>query len=202
MKKEEFTIALSGMFGDEGWERGTLVDLSHLEGTCCYCAGESADAIRKQLGDIPENAIHYIDGGDYHYLTLFFLEKIKEPFQLLLLDNHPDDQPPLLGEGLLSCGSWVAEAKKLENLKKVFWNSRPDEDIPVYVSIDLDFLDRNYARTNWDQGTASPETAKSLIPKEFIGADICGGITKSQGGTPEDFRINAATRKLFADCFL
>ena len=198
LMKEEFTIAFSDLFADEGWERGHTVDLTHLEGTCCYCAQESEEEIRRQLKDIPAGAVHHIDGGDYHYLTLFFLEKISEPFQLLLLDNHPDDQVPLLGEGLLSCGSWVRNAKKLENLKLVVRNQKPSADLPVYVSLDLDFLDKSFARTNWDQGTASTEDAMALIPERILGADICGGITKSQGGGPEDFSINSATRRLFA----
>ena len=34
-----------------------------------------------------------------------------EPFTLVLLDHHPDDQAPALGE-ILSCGGWVRDLRR------------------------------------------------------------------------------------------
>ena len=53
-------------------------------------------------------------------MTRLWLEKIGEPFQLLVLDNHTDMQLPAFG-GILSCGGWIAHALETQPyLKKVF----------------------------------------------------------------------------------
>ena len=89
------------------------VDFSHLEGTNCYCSAESAAVIRQEIAGLPAAAFHCIGTGDYHYQTLFWLEKLQEPFCLVLFDNHPDDQDGAFGGELLSCGGWVAAARRL-----------------------------------------------------------------------------------------
>ena len=183
------------MFPDESWSRGEVVDLRALESTCCFC--ENPSEVISALNGVPLDAVHLIDSGDYHYLTLFFLQRIREPFRLLLLDNHPDDQPPAFAAEMLSCGGWVKVAREsLENLKSVHWNEKAQEDLPVYVSIDLDFLGREEARTDWSQGSASLADLETLLPRgKVLGIDICGGITSAKGGTAEDFRINCRTRE-------
>lgn len=182
-------------------------DFSNLEETCCYCSAESADAIRKAISGMPVKAIHLIGTGDYHYITLFWLERIDEPFSLILFDNHPDDQPAAFG-GILSCGSWVGEARALPFCKEEIW-IRTAEDLrgavaqsgadglPVYLSIDLDVLSPAFAHTDWDQGKmALDELCEALTllasSRRILGADICGGISDAQGGTPEDAALNAA----------
>ena len=57
-------------------------------------------------------------------------------------------------------------------------------DIPVYVSIDKDRLDRSECITNWDQGELSLEELSGIVTeavrgRRIIGADICGGISVS-----------------------
>lgn len=68
----------------------------------------------------------------------------------------------------------------------------------VYISIDKDVLSRDYARTNWDQGSMTlqqlEESIKAIAANaEIAGVDICGGITSEKGGTAEDFAINLNT---------
>lgn len=51
--------------------------------------------------------------------------------------------------------------------------------LPVYISIDKDVLDRNGARTNWNQGSMSLRILEKLLLQVFehqnvIGVDICG----------------------------
>ena len=65
---------------------------SYLEGTNCYCCDESAAIIREKVSQLPLDAVHLIGTGDYHYVSLFYLERISHPFRLVLFDNHPDDQ--------------------------------------------------------------------------------------------------------------
>ena len=56
-----------------------IADFSAFEGTNCYCSAESAERIRRAVADLPLHAFHVIGTGDYHYQTLFWLERIAEP---------------------------------------------------------------------------------------------------------------------------
>lgn len=88
--------------------RFALVDCHDIPGTNCYCTPQAADEIRRRIRDFPAAGIHFLDSGDYHYVTGFWLEKIQQPFYLLLFDYHSDMQPPKF-PGLLSCGGWVRD---------------------------------------------------------------------------------------------
>lgn len=201
-------ITISSAYSDEGWnlpdsigKRFREVELIGLEGANCYCDDDASEAIRAAIRGLGPEGTHWIDTGDYHYLSYFFLEKIDEPFQLVLFDNHPDDQEDAFGAGLLSCGGWVRKAEDtLPMMKGVLWNSIDAyPSLPVFLSIDIDVLAETYARTDWDQGTMSLEKLLSEIMDlkshfRIIGVDICGGITTDKGGCAEDFRINLETK--------
>ena len=150
--------------------------------------------------------VHWIDTGDYHYITKFWLERLGEPFLLSLFDNHPDDGQDSLGGGLLSCGNWVAACKdKLPLMRGSFRNTASlPRSLPVYLSIDLDVLSPQWARTDWSQGEMSlPELIQAIdaISKEHrvLGVDICGGLTVAKGARPADLSINVRTRMLLTD---
>lgn len=220
-------------------------DFSALEGTNCYCSEESAAHIRQAVSSLPLNAVHMIGTGDYHYISLFWLERIQEPFTLVLFDNHPDDQPSAFSPDTLSCGSWVAEARKLPCCIGTYWLTKADceaagknlrcthpttgfaggppvheatgghgfsrlplrlQGQPIYISIDLDVLSREYARTDWDQGTMSLDDLTEAVLElkkstRIIGVDICGGLTIQKGASPEDLAINAGTEKALISLF-
>ena len=186
-------------------------EFGELEGTCCYCSGESAAQIREAIAALPLSAIHLIGTGDYHYISLFWLERIEEPFELILFDNHPDDQQTAFGSDILSCGSWVAEARSLPFCRGIRWVrgledlSDYNPDYPVYISIDLDVLSTDFARTDWDQGDMTLDELCEALDDlnascRIIGADICGGITEAQGGTETDFEINLNTTGRITAC--
>ena len=179
-------------------------DFSELEGTCCYCSDGSAAQIRDAIASLPLSAIHLIGTGDYHYISLFWLERIAEPFELLLFDNHPDDQPTAFGTDILSCGSWVAGARSLPFCRATRWIRSLEDlsdcnpDHPVYISIDLDILSTDFARTDWDQGDMTLDGLCEALAGlsascRIIGADICGGITEAQGGRDADLELNRNT---------
>ncbi|MBO4743761.1 MAG: hypothetical protein J5533_09030 [Bacteroidales bacterium] len=196
-------LHLSELYAEETWSPAgsQAIDLTGIEGTSCYCSPEAEEALRKRLADLPHGGLFWIDTGDYHYISKLRLEHIREPFVLVLYDNHPDDQPSAFGSGLLSCGGWVQTARDtLPLLKKVFLNTLPeDSSLPVFLSLDLDVLSPAFARTDWDQGSMSLEELLSAIDRimtahRVLGVDVCGGITAAKGGTAEDRRINAGTR--------
>ena len=102
-----------------------IVDFTGLEETMCFCGPGSAAVIRQKIAEMERGVdvpgrLHWIDTGDYHYLTYFFLERLTRPFTLVLFDNHPDDQPSVFGSDVLSCGGWVRTAmESLPNLQRV-----------------------------------------------------------------------------------
>jgi hypothetical protein len=55
--------------------------------------------------------------GDFHHVTLALLQRLTSPFNLLVLDNHPDW---MRGVPLLHCGTWLAHALRLPLLRTVF----------------------------------------------------------------------------------
>ncbi len=180
-------------------------DFSYLDGSCCYCSVQSAARIRESVAALPLGALHLIGTGDYHYISLFYLERIAVPFRLLLFDNHPDDQPAAFGGELLSCGSWVAEARKLPLLRSSHHirdisglAQLPSGGVPVYISLDLDILSPDWARTDWDQGEMTlPELEQALLAVAaghgILGADLCGGLTMEKGAKDEDLALNEKT---------
>ena len=201
---------ISGVYDDEGWSiPGALnCDFRKLEGCNCYCTPETEDVFRSALAGLPVGGIHWIDTGDYHYLSKLWMEKVEEPFALVLFDNHPDNQQDAFGSGMLSCGGWVADAvRDIPALKATVLNGTAVPDgLPVYLSIDLDVMPREYARTDWSQGEMSLEALLSAIEAistehRILGADICGGLTVAKGATAEDLSINARTRAVLAGYF-
>lgn len=211
---KNYILLLSELYSEEQFDLFPELDLRSAHETNCYCSASSASHIREQLSDIDTDAVHWIDSGDYHYLSLLFAEKIQGPFHLILFDNHPDDQASAFEEpGILSCGSWVREALKLPSMVSVVWIGGdrssveapiPDDGIPVYVSIDLDCLSEEYFRTDWNQGNLSPaditDRLRSIAGSHrIIGIDICGGLTRAKGATDAILAGNASLRKRLSD---
>lgn len=99
----------SGVYDLESFSRNPAfvhLDCTHLSGTDCYCDQKAAKRIRTLIAPYPAEGIHFIDSGDYHYLTEFWTDKLERPFSLILFDHHTDMQTPLF-DRLLSCGGWV-----------------------------------------------------------------------------------------------
>lgn len=203
-------LNLSGVYNDEGWfpPGAAVMDFLGLEGCYCYCSSEALAVLRRALDNITVSGIHWIDTGDFHYLSKLWLEKIDEPFALALFDNHPDDEDDTLGSGLLSCGNWVKTARKdVHAMKADFRNTGSlPPGLPVYLSIDLDVLAPEWARTCWSQGDM---TAAQLIGHlesirsnhRILGVDICGGMTVAQGAGPADLAVNVRTRNMLLAYF-
>lgn len=85
------------------------LDSTGIAGTDCYCDDDAVVAIRGQIADAGiQNAegIHFIDGGNYHYMSKIWTDMVQEPFSLVVFDHHPDMQEPRFGN-ILSCGGWV-----------------------------------------------------------------------------------------------
>jgi len=209
-------LDISRALFEENWtletespEDGRVIDLGGLEGCCCYCDDSAAELIRASIAGLGPEGIHWIDTGDYHYISLFWMEKIREPFSLVLFDNHPDDMEPAFGAELLSCGGWVGTARRtLPLLEESLWNRIDSrEDLPVYLSIDIDVLSEEYASTDWSQGEMTLDELTSALEKllstrRVIGIDICGGLSTEKGALPKDLEKNRKVRERLLECIL
>ena len=229
MKPSLLIADFTGMYEAEGFlqvlqDRGVpyrQVRLGDIEGTCCYCDPEAEAEISRRLNPQPEERVRWIDSGDYHYVSKILAAREREPFTLVLVDNHPDDQAPAFG-GVLSCGSWVKDLRESCPMLEEAWTLGPDHRIRnlsgtvdreleegiddlvaalegkrVYLSVDKDVLDRTFARTDWSQGTYSLDTLKGwldrLLRLDVVAVDVCGGLSPAQGAKPQDLRVNGET---------
>src|SRR5262245_21806816 len=59
----------------------------------------------RELGaDQYDPAITLLGSGDFHHVTLALLRRLRHPFNLLVIDNHPDWSR---GIPMASCGAWL-----------------------------------------------------------------------------------------------
>ena len=140
--KETVITNFSGIYKNQNFyknyaeEEISWTELSDPSGCNCYCDAEASDRIRKKIQAFTGKGIHFIDSGNYHYMTRLWLEKLQVPFRLLVFDNHTDMQPPAFG-GLLSCGGWIAASlEELPLLQEVILVG-PDEEAYTQVEPDL-----------------------------------------------------------------
>lgn len=213
MNHRVLTVSFSGVYKAQGFapQGAQNLCLEALSGTSCYCDDAAREEIIRRLpGDLPR--LRWIDSGDYHYMSCLLAMLETEPFHLVLLDHHPDNQEPAFG-GVLSCGSWVKELQERQSALKSVLTIGPEgcpQDIPeswmeerrgerLYISLDKDIMAPAYARTDWSQGEHSLQQVKEILRKllgggmEVVAIDICGEHTESKGASPEDLRINKET---------
>ena len=212
------------------------IDCRDIPGTNCMCDDAAVSEIYKRIeksvttdsdadADIEERknffvkGIHFIDSGNYHYMSTIITGLIKEPFSLVVLDHHPDMQPPMFGD-ILSCGGWVL--KVIENnpyvrdihvigadrelIAKLDENDRarvsfydvsdvrdklPETEHPVFLSIDKDVVTRDELVTNWDQGEMRKNELISFV-KEFVNNREVLGVDICGECSPEQEGIDVA----------
>lgn len=90
----------------ETFKNTAHIDCQNLQGVDCFCSEEAATHLKEKIAAFSPHGIHFLDSGNYHYMTKLWTDKIAEPFSLLLFDRHTDLQSSSLFD-LLSCGSWV-----------------------------------------------------------------------------------------------
>lgn len=214
----------SGIYNEESFYQNDksspfcIINCRDIPGTNCMCDDEAIAQIKKRISekafemtkDADENkrlaafakGIHFIDSGNYHYMSAIITDMIKEPFSLVVLDHHPDMQPPMFGD-ILSCGGWVmrviennpyvkdihvigADRNLIEKLDKndakrvSFYDvsdvrdKLPETQYPVFLSIDKDVVRREELVTNWDQGEMTKDELISFIKELFDRREVLG----------------------------
>jgi hypothetical protein len=64
-----------------------------------------------------EPMVTFVGSGDFHHVSLALVRRIAVPFNLLILDNHPDWMRRV---PFLHCGTWVYHAALLPNVRRVY----------------------------------------------------------------------------------
>ena len=49
-----------------------ILDFTTLSGTTGFCDDAAADEIRRRIADFPARGLHFLDNGNFHYLTRFW----------------------------------------------------------------------------------------------------------------------------------
>lgn len=68
-------------------------------------------------GDGPGPLVTLYGSGDFHHVSLALLARLREPFNLLVVDKHPDW---MRGIPFLHCGTWVYHAARLPKARRIF----------------------------------------------------------------------------------
>ena len=180
----------SGIYQEEQFYKSEQVkwgDLRDIPGTNCYCDDEAQRKILEKIEEFPASGIYFIDSGNYHYMSRIGAGRVKEPFNLLVFDNHTDMQLPAFG-GLLSCGGWIASAlEEVGNLREV-WLVGPDEE--AYGQVEarfkdrVHFLSREKLKAAWEYDFAGEEGRwKLTCDSEKEGAPHRSGSKLQRGET-------------------
>ncbi len=61
--------------------------------------------------------LSFLGSGDFHHVSLALLRRLTGPFNLLVIDNHPDW---MRGIPFLHCGTWLYHAAQLPNVQRIF----------------------------------------------------------------------------------
>lgn len=142
-----------------------IIDCTKIPGTDCYCDDAAAQKLKGLMEPYSANGLHYIDGGNYHYLSKLWVEKIDKAFDLVVFDHHPDMQPPLFGP-ILSCGSWIKDTiESNHNLKNVYIIGVNDELITEEMR-QPHFEDMGNAKVHF---ITKQMLAKNMVEKNCIG---------------------------------
>ena len=132
VKNENLILDFTHVYCDEyikDIDRFRYIDCSDIEETDMYCSKEAYKRIWEKIKPYGIQGIHYIDSGNYHYITKIITDHIDEPFGLVMYDHHTDMQIPMV-PGMMSCGDWAGQAlSQNKNLRQLVIVGPPEKDI-------------------------------------------------------------------------
>ena len=102
-------LDFSHVYCDENIPRNDKIhwiDCSDIYECDLYCSQSAEEEIHRRIDPYGIGGIHFLDSGNYHYVTKIMTDRISEPFSLILFDHHTDMQSPLI-DGMNSCGDWA-----------------------------------------------------------------------------------------------
>ena len=132
VKNENMILDFTHVYRDEDIkdiDRFRYIDCSDIQETDMYCSKKAYEKIWGRIKPYGIQGIHYIDSGNYHYITKIITDHIDEPFGLVMYDHHTDMQIPMVPE-MMSCGDWAGQAlSQNKNLRQLVIVGPPESDI-------------------------------------------------------------------------
>ena len=132
VKNENLILDFTHVYRDEDIkdiDRFRYIDCSDIQETDMYCSKNAYEKIWGKIEPYGIQGIHYIDSGNYHYITKIITDHITEPFGLVMYDHHTDMQIPMVPE-MMSCGDWAGQAlSQNKNLRQLVIVGPPESDI-------------------------------------------------------------------------
>lgn len=132
VKNENMILDFTHVYRDEDIkdiDRFRYIDCSDIQETDMYCSKNAYEKIWGRIEPYGIQGIHYIDSGNYHYITKIITDHITEPFGLVMYDHHTDMQIPMVPE-MMSCGDWARQTLiQNENLRQLVVVGPPESDI-------------------------------------------------------------------------
>ncbi len=110
-KPQHILLDFSHVYDDErlaGLKMVHWEDCSNIAECDLYCSDRAAREIWAHICPHGIGGVHFLDSGNYHYVTKIITDHIQEPFVLLVFDHHTDMQQPLI-EDMISCGDWAGK---------------------------------------------------------------------------------------------
>lgn len=132
VKNENLILDFTHVYCDEDIkdiDRFRYIDCSDIQETDMYCSKNAYEKIWGRIEPYGIQGIHYIDSGNYHYISKIITDHIDEPFGLVMYDHHTDKQMPMVPE-MMSCGDWAGQAlSQNKNLRQLVIVGPPESDI-------------------------------------------------------------------------
>ena len=132
VKNENLILDFTHVYCDEDIkdiDRFRYIDCSDIQETDMYCSKNAYEKIWGRIEPYGIQGIHYIDSGNYHYISKIITDHIDEPFGLVMYDHHTDMQMPMVPE-MMSCGDWAGQAlSQNKNLRQLVIVGPPESNI-------------------------------------------------------------------------
>lgn len=98
---ENYILDFNGDYED--YPNFTHFNCSQVLGSRLICSEEAQAKLNQLIAHHGISGVHFLDSGDYHYITKLMCDQIHEPFDLVLFDHHTDMKDAVFGE-MLTCG--------------------------------------------------------------------------------------------------
>lgn len=181
VKRENLILDFTHVYCDEyikDIDRFRYIDCSDIKETDMYCSKEANKRIWEKIKPYGIQGIHYIDSGNYHYISKIITDHIDEPFGLVMYDHHTDMQIPMV-PGMMSCGDWAGQAlSQNKNLRQLVIVGPPEKDIDQ--TLESYKCEHNVQETKCDDPYDISRDISSGRLLIFSAEDLHGGLLENK----------------------
>lgn len=185
-----------------------IIDCRDLSGPARFWADRSTEEkIWERVKKIPENSLVFLGSGDFHHMSSLLIRRVREPVSVIHFDSHHDftllplplncgswvartvsnsfvKKHLIIGArfSVFSMASYALKFAHKSSVVSYKGDSAVIANLPtkkVYITIDKDCLTKDYALTNWNEGSMTLPGMLGLLriikdSAEIVGVDITG----------------------------